>query len=193
MGCNSSSDNSAIQLHSHQHLYLPAKPSSLCWKEEAITKTVTTFNFNETEVDLTHFSKGYDALGVGGFGLVRRVRKYTGNDKGIDYAMKSMSKEAILKRTSGPSAVITELKCLILLSDCRYICRIHYAFQSPSHLFMILELASGGDLRCCLRATPQSKFSETTAKLLVCQIFLALEHCHRLNILHRGTVVIYHE
>lgn len=179
MGCNNSTESTAIQQPHAQ---------SICTRDETVTKTITSVNHNEAEVDISHFSKGQDALGVGGFGLVRKVTKLTGADKGIDYAMKSMSKDAILKRSSGAMAVSTELRCLVLLSDSPFICKIHYAFQSPSHLFMVLELARGGDLRHCLRATPKSRFSEAAARHLVCQIFAALSHCHQLSILHRGTI-----
>lgn len=158
-----------------------------CFKDDAVTKSLTSFNYNEVEVDISHFSRGNDALGLGGFGMVRLVKKLSGPDRGTEYAMKSMSKSAILKRSSGPAAVNTELSCLMLLVDCKYVCKLHYAFQSTSHLFMVLELAKGGDLRHCLRATPKSRFSEEAARHIVCQVFVALEHCHKVHILHRGT------
>lgn len=178
MGCASSNDAAK---DGQDHI------STVCWKEETVTRTITSFNYNEAEVDITHFSKGNEALGLGGFGIVRRAKKLSGKDKGTEYAMKSMSKDAIIRRTSGPSAVSTELKCLILLSNCKFVCQLHYAFQSPTHLFMVLELARGGDLRHCLRATPKSRFSEDAAKYLICQILLGLDYCHQASILHRGT------
>lgn len=159
-----------------------------CFRDDTVTKSLTSFNYNELEVDITHFSRGNDALGLGGFGMVRLVKKLSGPDRGTEYAMKSMSKSAILKRSSGPAAVNTELSCLMLLADCKYSCQLHYAFQSASHLFMVLELAKGGDLRHCLRATPKSRFSEDAARHVVCQIFLALDYCHKVYILHRGTI-----
>ena len=158
-----------------------------CFRDDTnVTKTLTSFNYNETQIDISHFSRGHEALGLGGFGMVRLVRKLSGHDRGTEYAMKSMSKSAIVKRSSGPCAVNTELNCLILLTECTFICQLHYAFQSSSHLFMVLELAKGGDLRHSLRATPKSRFTEDAARHLVIQIFLALDHCHRASILHRG-------
>lgn len=166
------------------------RASAMCWKEEGVTHTLTSFNYNETEIDITHFSTGQDALGLGGFGIVRRATKLSGKDKGTEYAMKSMSKDAIIRRSSGPNAVSTELKCLILLSGCKYICRLHYAFQSTTHLFMVLELARGGDLRHCLRETPNTRFSEDAAKFIICQILLGLDCCHKASILHRGLRIL---
>jgi hypothetical protein len=61
--------------------------------------------------------------------VVRLVRKVSGPDRGMEYAMKSMSKAAIVKRSSGPAAVITELRALVILQNCCHICQIQYAFQ----------------------------------------------------------------
>jgi hypothetical protein len=174
MGCTSSQD-----YHKDVHLFD-------CLKEKVSTRTVTTYNYNETEIDISHFSKANIVLGIGGFGMVRLARKLTGDDKGKEYAMKSMSKEAILQRTSGLSAVSTELRSLVMLSECKSVCRLHYAFQNSSHLYMVLELAMGGDLRYNIRTTPKSRFSEGAARHIIIQIFRALDYCHKASILHRG-------
>lgn len=101
---------------------------------------------NSVEIDLSHFlyipkSRAGRTLGLGGFGIVRRVVKQTGDDKGSEYAMKSMSKAAILKRSSGPTSVMTELRALIMLQECQYITQIRYAFQDSKYLYIILDLA----------------------------------------------------
>lgn len=153
---------------------------------ESITQTLTTANYNDTEIDISHFHVTEEILGLGGFGMVRLVSKLTGKDKGKEFALKSMSKDAVLKRSSGPSSIITELRALIMLSDCYFICRLHYAFQSSSHLYMVLELGIGGDMRYYLRSTPQYRFSETASKYLICQVLISLDYCHKSSILHRG-------
>lgn len=90
MGCNHSKDTFGGQ-------------KSSCWKEENVTKSITSSNYNEVEIDLTHFEIAHCTIGLGGFGMVREVTKLSGIDKGHRYAMKSMGKAAILKRSSGPS------------------------------------------------------------------------------------------
>lgn len=67
-----------------------------------MTTSNTTSNINDLEVDLSHFNVSSKTLGVGGFGIVRSARKITGNDNGKEYALKTMCKSSILKRTSGP-------------------------------------------------------------------------------------------
>ena len=179
MGCNYSTENISLDKRSKARTGKPKR-------QETATHTLTSINCNEAEIDISHFSNCQEAIGIGGFGLVRKVTKISGTDKGVQYAMKSMSKEAILKRTSGPNAVITELKCLEKLTNSIYVSRIHYAFQTPSHLYMVLDLATGGDLRLCLRSLAIGKLSEDAARHVIVQTLLALSHCHQKSILHRG-------
>lgn len=142
------------------------------------------------------------------------------DDEGVEYAMKSMSKAAVLKRSSGLASVTTELKCMVQLQQSQYICKLRYAFQDGARLHMILEYASGGDMRHVMRhhcytsekLTNENKcgiyssilntttqpdphhsnqrqghFNISDARYYIAQVFLALHHCHALNILHRGT------
>ncbi len=93
MGCNYSQD------------YIINKGRSICFsKDENITSSISSVaNFNEFETDLSHFDIVGRPIGLGGFGMVRTVTKLSGCDTGCQYAMKSMDKKAILKRSSGPS------------------------------------------------------------------------------------------
>lgn len=141
---------------------------------------------NDTEVDLSHFSIAKEILGMGGFGMVRRIVKQTGQDHGMEYALKSMSKGMVLARSTGCTAIMTELRALIMVEDCDYICRLHYAFQDDANLYMVLDYAACGDLRFNIRKAPLLRFSESLSRNMIYQVFLALEHCHQRSILHRG-------
>jgi hypothetical protein len=90
MGCSSSKDSAKD------------KQGSTCWKDDSNTRSLSTLNYNDVEVDLSHFTIDAKTLGLGGFGMVRSVKKNTGFDQGTHFAMKSMGKSAILKRSSGP-------------------------------------------------------------------------------------------
>lgn len=142
--------------------------------------------YNEIEVDLSHFSRANEVLGIGGFGLVRKAIKLTGQDRGQAYAMKTTAKASVLARSTGLQAMMTELKTLIILEDCEHICQLHYAFQDSTHLYYILDYAMGGDMRYNMRRSANFRFSEGLAKIFIKQIFMALQHCHEHNILHRG-------
>ncbi len=91
MGCTSSKD-----------LFHDKSCANNCWKQEEITRSITSHNCNDIEIDLSHFALTGETLGLGGFGMVREVQKLTAFDRGTHYAMKSMSKASILKRSSGP-------------------------------------------------------------------------------------------
>ena len=138
---------------------------------------------NSNEIDLSHFVL-QNVLGQGGFGVVRVAKKLSGPDKGQLYAIKCLSKKTVLQRSSGPSSVLTELQALALL-DSPFISNSHYAFQNPVSLFLVVDLALGGDLRYNLKYDARNKFSEDRAKFYIAQVLLALDSCHKNNILHR--------
>lgn len=157
-----------------------------CMKDTQTTNSFPPLPINDLEVDLSHFSQPKEILGIGGFGIVRRVEKITCSDHGKNYAMKSISKQTVLSRPSGTRAVMTELKTLILISNCEHICGLKYAFQDDSFLYMIFEYASGGDMRYNLRKAHQCRFNESVSKLIIRQVIAAIQHCHNSFILHRG-------
>jgi serine/threonine protein kinase len=183
MGCVQSTDNKENKYSS----------SGSCCQQEQNQETHISSVYNDcensinsVEIDLSHFQRPKEVLGIGGFGLVRKVLKTTGSDRGSTYALKSINKGMILSRQSGITAVMTELKTLILVDDCDFICRLHYAFQDDSQLYMIMDYALGGDLRYNLRKSPNYKFSERLSKVFIIQALIALDFCHSRNILHRG-------
>ena len=145
---------------------------------------------NDTIIGLDNFSPAKKVLGLGGFGCVRITRKLTGVDKNKLYALKSLSKNAVLLRSSGISSVMSELKALALLVDAAYICNVHYAFQDDVFLYMAIDLAEGGDMRYNLRISPNCRFKESRAQFYVAQLMLAVACCHSASILHRGNIHI---
>lgn len=188
----SPSSSSHDHLHHHRHT-----GAGLCCQQDTNASLTlysdnTTIMMNPMEVDLTHFSKPRELLGIGGFGLVRKLQKLIGSDQTTFYAVKSINKGMVLSRQSGITAVMTELKTLILLNDYEGICRLHYAFQDENHLYMILDYASNGDLRFNLKKCPGFHFTERLSKIFIIQVLLALEFCHSRNILHRGKLIFEH-
>ncbi len=107
------------------------------YMEKNVKTICKTNSFNEDEVDLSHFTSSKRVIGIGGFGMVRTVVKKTGPDKGSTYALKSISKVAVLLRNSGISTVHSELNVLKVLKGCEYICNLHYAFQDDTFLYMV--------------------------------------------------------
>jgi serine/threonine protein kinase len=156
-----------------------------CRRTNSETVNDTIACYNEQEIDSSHFIISKKLLGVGGFGLVRLAFKGTGDDKSRPYALKTMSKAAVLKRNSGIPAIMTELHALILLNNHPFICNAKYAFQDMSFLYLVLDLVPGGDMRYNIRQAPNNKFSESVAKFYIAQVLIAVDACHKSNILHR--------
>jgi serine/threonine protein kinase len=79
--------------------------------------------------------------GTGSFAKVYKVSK---NDTGDIYAMKSLNKKFLIKHKHLKYA-ISECRLLKTL-DHPFIIKLHYAFQTPSNLYLVLEYCPKGDL-----------------------------------------------
>ena len=126
-------------------------------------------NFNSFEI--------LSLLGVGSFGKVCKVKlKKTGQI----YAMKILNKDFLIKNRILKHA-ITE--CNILKkSSSPFIITLHYAFQTPENLYMILDYCPGGDLDFQIQ---MKIFEEEEAKFYIAELVLAIEYLHTNNILYR--------
>lgn len=69
----------------------------------------------------------------------------------------------------------------------KFICNSHYAFQDDFNLYIIMDLARGGDLRYTQQNNMGKAkiFSESAAKFYFGNIVLALAYLHSKHILHR--------
>mmetsp|Transcript_18692 Transcript_18692/g.24673 ORF Transcript_18692/g.24673 Transcript_18692/m.24673 type:complete len:426 (+) Transcript_18692:204-1481(+) len=138
---------------------------------------------NPTEVDLSHFSLER-VIGRGGFGKVQACIKKTDPDKNKWYAIKTLKKEFILKSSGGVRSVYNELFALSEL-EYTFLCNGHYAFQDRTHLYLVLDLALGGDLRYHLRHAPKGCFSEHQSLFYTVQLCFAVSYLHSKKMLHR--------
>ena len=123
-----------------------------------------------------------DVLGVGGFGLVREVHLPGLGDPA--FAMKSVSKRDLLRRTSGVQSVFQEVQALRILQMSRsrarrFVCQLHLAFQDSRYVYLVLDLCPGGDLRCNLNRALGHRFSESLSRFFFAQVVLALDTCHK--------------
>lgn len=60
---------------------------------------------------------------------------------------------------------------------------IRYSFQDEEDMFMVVDLLLGGDLRYHLQQNVH--FSESTVKLYICELALALNYLRSKHIIHR--------
>ena len=121
--------------------------------------------------------KLHSVIGKGSFSNVYLVEKI---DNGIFYAMKVLEKAKTI-RDNLKRYVLTEKNVLSSLNH-PFITKLHYAFQSPEHFFLILQYCPGGNLGKAIRI---EKFTENRAKIYAAEILLAIEELHRKNIIFR--------
>jgi serum/glucocorticoid-regulated kinase 2 len=76
---------------------------------------------------------------------------------------------------------ITE--CNILKnSDCPFILKLHYSFQTPENLYMILDYCPIGDLSYQIQI---NLFEEDEAKFYIAELIIAIEYLHKRDIIYR--------
>lgn len=119
-------------------------------------------------------------LGEGSFGKVFLVRKIVGQDAGTLYAMKVL-KKATLKikdrvRSTNERKILADV-------EHAFIVKLHYAFQTPGKLYLILDFLRGGDL--FTRLSKEVMFTEEDVKFYLAELALALNHLHGIGIIYR--------
>ncbi|KAI8914533.1 kinase-like domain-containing protein [Gorgonomyces haynaldii] len=118
-------------------------------------------------------------VGKGGFATVFLVRLK--GSTGRYYALKSMKKAEVIrlrqeKQIMNEKNILMELKHWLLVE-------LFHTFQTPTHLFMVMEFVCGGDLFTLLRRSKY--FPEPQAKFYVSQVILVLEYLHSKSVVYR--------
>lgn len=109
-------------------------------------------------------------IGRGAYGKVFKVRK---RDTGDIYAMKVVKKETVQSAQQA-----TNLDCerrLLEWGDHPFVVKLHFAFQTKSKLYLVMDYAPGGDL---LNVMKDGLFGESRSKLYLAEIISALEYIH---------------
>ena len=119
------------------------------------------------------------SLGAGAFGTAWLV-KHKKNDR--MYALKALEKHTI-KRQNWATVVLREKDLLASLSPHPCIITMHNAFQSASRLFMLMEVASGGELYQQLEK--KIRFPPEQARFYSGCVTLAIGHLHKHDIVFR--------
>ncbi|KRT85783.1 protein kinase [Oryctes borbonicus] len=121
-------------------------------------------------------------LGKGGYGKVFQVRKVTGKDAGMIFAMKVLKKASIVRNQKDTAHTKAERNILEEVKH-PFIVDLKYAFQTGGKLYLILEYLSGGELFMHLER--EGIFLEESACFYLSEIILALEHLHLQGIIYR--------
>ncbi|CAO1618155.1 unnamed protein product [Sympodiomycopsis kandeliae] len=128
-------------------------------------------------VDLYHFYL-LRAVGKGAFGKVRVVQH---KQTKTLYALKYINKAKCIKMRA-VSNIIQERRLLEEIES-PFVCNLRYAFQDDEHMFMVLDLMLGGDLRFHLDRSGNMK--EEVVRFYVAELACALDYLHNLQMVHR--------
>jgi serine/threonine protein kinase len=115
-------------------------------------------------------------IGKGGFSFVVLCRKL---DTGLLYAIKC------LKLGSDPEDLIkisTEVEIMNKL-DHPFIIRLQYFFRTQNMAFIVSDFCCGGELSNYMKKF--GPFNEECAKFYFCEVLMALEYLHDLNVVYR--------
>jgi protein kinase X len=120
-------------------------------------------------------------LGTGTFGRVRLVKHRNDAQETEPLALKCLKKSAIIKLKQ-IDHVKSEKKVLSII-DHPFIVNLKGHFQTPSHVYMLLDYACGGELFTLLRR--EGRFSNDVALFFATEIVLAFDYLHGMDIAYR--------
>ncbi|KAI8901056.1 kinase-like domain-containing protein [Globomyces pollinis-pini] len=126
--------------------------------------------------------KRFDLLAIVGQGAFGKVRIVAEKKSKKEYALKYMDKKEIISQKA-TTHVFRERMLLQQLAS-QFIVGLRYAFQDDDHLFMILELAKGGDLRFHMNMDKQP-LDDCTLQIYAAELGFALDYMHKQKIIHR--------
>lgn len=118
-------------------------------------------------------------VGVGGSGRVIQARH---KPSGQMRAVKVMSKARLFQQEQRLQRVITEKRILARLRH-PFVVSLHWAFQTSTHLFLVLDFCAGGEL--FFHMLQRGRFEERDAMFYFCEILLGLEYLHSQQVLYR--------
>lgn len=136
--------------------------------------------------------ENWSKLGNGGTGTVYRVLH---RPSGVPYAIKVMEKKRLLQERSVFGLTRTRSMSDKLhskaLSEARLLKTVQHEhcirfvdiLEDLDHIFLVMEFVNGGDLLDYLKA--HGPFDEPSARVLMRQLLLGLQHLHERRIVHR--------
>jgi tRNA A-37 threonylcarbamoyl transferase component Bud32 len=122
----------------------------------------------------------FDLLNIIGVGSTAKVYLAQHKTSEVLYAIKVIEKDC--PNFDNNEKMICVERKFLLKAKHPFICRLFYAFQSSSKVYLVFEYAPGGDLR---HHIGRVRFSTHQIKLYLAEIVLALRALHQMDVFYR--------
>ncbi|XP_024624876.1 rhodopsin kinase [Neophocaena asiaeorientalis asiaeorientalis] len=122
----------------------------------------------------------FRVLGKGGFGEVCAVQV---KNTGKMYACKKLDKKR-LKKKNGEKMALLEKEILERVSS-PFVVSLAYAFESKSHLCLVMSLMNGGDLKFHIYSVGERGLDMSRVVFYSAQMTCGVLHLHSLSIVYR--------
>ncbi|EGR29479.1 protein kinase domain protein [Ichthyophthirius multifiliis] len=140
-------------------------------------ENVNLGNLSDESVKFESF-KILKLLGAGSFGKVLLAKK---KDTGQIYAIKALKKKPLIIKKQLRYAV-TEANVLKMCNN-PFVLGLHYAFQTPNYLYLVLDYCKGGDISSHLAY--RRRFTEEECVFYIGELVLAIQYIHDQNVVYR--------
>ncbi|KAF8671387.1 hypothetical protein HU200_050101 [Digitaria exilis] len=159
--------------HSKPVLPKPHMKDTASWR--AIQKVLGS----DESIDLKHF-RPVKPLGSGDTGSVHLVELL---GTGEYFAMKAMDKSIMLNRNKVHRA--TAERQILDMLDHPFLPTLYASFQTKTHICLITDYYSGGELFMLLDRQPMKVLTEDAVRFYAAEVVIALEYLHCQGIIYR--------
>lgn len=128
-------------------------------------------------------------LGFGGFGtVIKAVRRDTGSAVALKAIRKQPMRETARGRAEGGGGALRGARVerdVLSAVQHPFVVRLHSAFQTQQHLYLVIEHCGGGDLAQRIANAPGGRLTEAAIQFVSAELLLALEALHLAGVIHR--------
>ena len=142
-----------------------------------ISKKSNSINFKNIQANYEDFEIK-SVIGRGSVGKIL-LAKYIKDGK--YYAIKSMRKDQIISEGIADNILVE--KNILIKSQCEFILKLSFFFQTPERIYYVTPFIKGGDLYHKLKS--EIFFKEDLVRFYTAQIAVALQYLHNLEITYR--------
>eukprot|EP01026_Neomeris_dumetosa_P037729 TRINITY_DN305_c0_g1_i1.p1 TRINITY_DN305_c0_g1~~TRINITY_DN305_c0_g1_i1.p1 ORF type:complete len:432 (-),score=32.64 TRINITY_DN305_c0_g1_i1:725-1936(-) len=125
--------------------------------------------------DFQNYYKLQQEIGKGNFGVVHSAVDLSTNEE-VAVKILPKTRDQILPFVS-LFKVRNEVENFLAAQGCPSVARLHGCFEDDTNAYLVMEMCRGGDLKDLLDV--HGCFSERESAIVLCQVFMAIEACHR--------------